>query len=75
MELTVVVDRIEAGFAVLEVCGEQVDWPLAALPPHVTEGASLKLTLRLEEPTLDEASARLARLRAGQDDDDDEIDL
>lgn len=76
MELHVTVDRFEGDIAVLEVEGRLVDWPRAALPPGCEEGARLRLSLTAEDPSLDEASARLARLRAASDDEtDDEIDL
>lgn len=75
MELFVTVDRMEGDVAVLEVMGRFVDWPMGALPPGCHEGDRLRVTMTAEDPELDEASARLARLRAASSDEDDEIDL
>lgn len=75
MELHVTIDRIEGDTAVLEVGGRLVDWPAEALPPGCEEGSRLRLSFVREEPALDEASARLARLRAASDDMDDDVDL
>lgn len=58
----IVVDRIEGTRAVLELGGETVDVPLAALPAGVKEGDVLELSVRTPDPA--EAQARLARLRA-----------
>ena len=58
----IVVDRIEGTFAVLEVDGAFVDFPLAALPEGAREGDVLTFT---RAPASDaEAAARLARLKS-----------
>lgn len=74
MEVHVTIDRIEGDVAVLEVNGRTVDWPLAALPAGVAEGSVIRLAFTIDDPDLDAASARLARLRSRSDADDD-IDL
>ena len=63
MSVRIVVDRIEGAFAVLEVGGTTVDWPLATLPEGVTEGSTLTAVFSLEETSDDAATARLERLR------------
>lgn len=69
----IVVDRFEGERAVLEVDGELVDVPRSALPTGAKEGDVL--TWRQETPSLEEAQARLARLRARTPAVDDDIDL
>ena len=60
----VVVDRIEGAFAVLEVSGQTVDWPLSALPPGMAEGTRLLIRIEVAGGDTAQAEARLARLRA-----------
>lgn len=43
-QTTVVVDRIEGDYAVIEAGDETVAFPLAALPPGVKEGDKLTIT-------------------------------
>lgn len=75
MEIEVVVDRVENGIAVLEVGGEHVDWPLAALPAGTDEGTRMIFAISgVEDTGLEEAKARLERLRAAGPSSDD-IDL
>ena len=40
----ITIDRIEGGFAVLEIAGTMVDVPLSALPAGAQEGDHLTLT-------------------------------
>jgi len=61
--IEVLVDRIEGGFAVLEVGGSFVDWPAHALPAGAVEGSKLTLILDVPED-LETAEARYERLRA-----------
>lgn len=58
----IVVDRIEGTRAILDMDGETVEVPLAALPAGVKEGSQLRVDL---VPTsLAAAEAQLARLQA-----------
>lgn len=78
MTIEATVDRIEGSVAVLElsVSGDTVDWPVTALPPGVVEGQRLQIAVTTcGGAALDEAEARLQRLRARSPDDDGEIDL
>jgi hypothetical protein len=61
---TVAVDRIEGDRAILDFGGELVEVPLAALPAGAAEGSLLTLSLVDAAPSIDEARARLERLRA-----------
>ena len=72
----ITVDRIEGDRAVLDVGGEQVDFPARALPRGAREGSVLQLQRapEAEQRILDEAKARLARL-AERDPGKDEIEL
>jgi len=63
MEQRIVVDRIEGDFAVLEVGGTTVDWPLSALPEGVGEGSALSVVFSIVETDLASATARLERLK------------
>lgn len=65
-----VIDRIEGELAVVEVLGERVHIPVAALPPGAKEGSALRLALANDD-TLDQEKARLRRLRARGPQDDD----
>lgn len=42
--LLAVIDRIEGEFAVIEIEGTFVDWPLRALPEGVCEGMTWEVT-------------------------------
>lgn len=57
------VDRIEGDRAVLDVRGEQVEIPAAALPPGAAEGSLLSLSLADDAGALAEEEARLERLK------------
>jgi hypothetical protein len=61
-----VVDRVEGDFAVLEVGGRTVDWPLAALPAGVTEGSRWSCVFTADAPStaLTAAEERIRRLDA-----------
>lgn len=62
---TIMVDRLEDDVAVLEIAGEPVTVPRVLLPPGAVEGALLSFTLAEgAAAVLDDAAARLARLRA-----------
>ena len=63
MKLQIVVDRIEGGFAVLEVETNYVDWPLKALPSGTTEGTCLTIEITSNPTDSSTAEERLARLR------------
>lgn len=69
----IVVDRFEGERAVLEVDGEMVDIPRSALPPGTREGDRLRWVR--EDSDLDDARARLRRLKARTPAGSDEIDL
>lgn len=56
------VDRIEGDLAVVEVAGQMVDFPLAALPAGAAEGSTWNLTLTPVSSSDAEARARLERL-------------
>lgn len=77
MTVTVVIDRIEGAFAVLEVGGRTVDWPVEALPEGAREGSrwTCVFTAAPATPTaLERAEARIRRLDAAGPAGDD-IDL
>ena len=57
------VDRIEGDRAVIDIGGELVEIPAAALPEGAGEGALLTLQRASDADVLAEAEARLARLR------------
>ncbi|MSQ01903.1 MAG: DUF3006 domain-containing protein [Myxococcales bacterium] len=61
----IVVDRIEADRAVLEICGKTLDIPLSLLPAGAKEGDVLRLIVDPDRTNteLSEAAARLHRLR------------
>jgi hypothetical protein len=59
----IALDRIEADRAILSVGDELVEIPASFLPPDATEGALLELTIAPRADVLDEAVARLERLR------------
>ena len=64
MRVDAVVDRVEGDLAVLEVDGRTVDWPLALLPEGTAEGTALSFEVAIASASVDDAAARLARLRA-----------
>lgn len=70
----IVVDRIEGDIVILEIAGALVNVAARLLPPGAGEGSVLVLQLADAHARLDEAEARLARLRAAGPQDDD-IDL
>lgn len=59
-----IIDRIEGELAVLEVGPHQVHWPADHLPPESGEGSILELRRAPEQGSLEEAKARLERLRS-----------
>lgn len=61
--MNAVVDRIEGEIVVLEI-GDQTLHVARALLPDAVEGATYALSFVLQPPSLGEAEARLARLRA-----------
>lgn len=75
--MTITVDRIEGDIAVVEFGDTRVEIPVSALPPGAGEGSVLRFELdeAARETHLDEAEARLERLRARTSQDDDVIDL
>lgn len=61
----IVVDRIEGDRAILEIDGETVEIPRAALPPGAQEGSRLQLMALPEDAdALAKAQARIQRLAA-----------
>lgn len=70
----ITVDRIEGERAILDIDGELVEIPLAALPPGTAEGAGLALVAASVDDVRAEGAARLARMTARSDLPDD-IDL
>ena len=60
----IVLDRLEGNRAVLDIDGEKVEIPAAALPEGAREGAVLTLGLSTDTSRLSEAQARLERLRS-----------
>ena len=69
----IVIDRIDGKRAVVEFDGEIIDVPLSALPSGVKEGDQLGVVV--VPPSLAEAEARLARLRARTPQAKGDIDL
>ena len=63
----IALDRIEGDIAILDFGGELIEIPAAALPEGATEGSLLALTLAVRtdaiEAAINEAAARLERLR------------
>ena len=72
--MLITVDRIESDRAILEVAGETVEIPAAALPPGAGEGSTLCLQVAAQDDRLSAATARLDRLKAS-DTAPDSIDL
>ena len=60
--MKVVIDRIEGTFAVLEVDGESVDWPLKSLPAGIREGDVFEWNFEHVSP-VEDAEEQLNRLR------------
>ena len=60
----ITIDRIEGARAVLDVDGELVELPAAALPAGAREGDALSLSLMSADALRAEGEARLARLKA-----------
>ena len=58
------VDRVEGDWAVLDFGGITVSVPKGALPADAGEGTRLELRVATPDGALDEAKARLERLRA-----------
>ena len=59
-----IIDRIEGEFAVVLLKGAAHNIPIALLPKGIQEGGSLTLTYTPpDSQTLDEAKARLKRLK------------
>lgn len=61
--MNIVVDRIDGQIAVLEVNGECIHFPVAALPEGCKEGDMLAFTKVDSSKVLAEASDRIARMR------------
>lgn len=63
--LTVFVDRIESGFAVLILRDvlTQFDLPLKYLPPGTKEGDALRMTFEAAPEAAEESRAEIDRLR------------
>lgn len=63
--LNIAVDRIEGERAILDVGGELIEIPAAALPAGAVEGSRVRLAPAEPAPEADDAAqARLERLRA-----------
>ena len=76
MTSTLIIDRIENGFAVVESDTESFSLPMSLLPEGAKEGDSFTMTLSLLDNTniQKEAQERLDRLKE-RDSGDDIIDL
>ena len=61
-------DRVEGDRAVLDIGGERVEIPAAALPDGAAEGCLLRLTPAGDDGVLAEEEARLERLKARSSD-------
>ena len=46
-----IIDRIEGDFAVIEVSGTIVNWPLSALPKEAQEGQRVRLVVDASDRT------------------------
>lgn len=66
----IIIDRIEGDYAVLEVAGEHIDFPVSALPEGASEGVTLTLAIAPAPSRMEEAQARLDALRRGDADTD-----
>ena len=65
MKFKAYVDRIEGEFAVIEVKGNHMDWPLSALPKGTSEGSTINITVvKTESNARQEAEDRLQRLKS-----------
>ena len=75
--MRITVDRVEGEIAVLDVGGEIIDFPLAALPPEAKEGSVLAFQLLSNEAILKQGHDRLERLKARNKalQDQDEIEI
>ncbi|MDX9719136.1 MAG: DUF3006 domain-containing protein [Myxococcota bacterium] len=73
--MRIVIDRIEGAIAVLDVDGEIIDFPLAAMPEGAKEGSVLQFGIVSDKQIRAAAAARLERLRARSQDDEDEVEL
>ncbi len=62
MKLTAIIDRVEAGVAVLEIDNQKIDWPVSLLPPGVHEGQAVHIQLSAHEVDDSQAAKRLERL-------------
>ncbi|MCK6504658.1 DUF3006 domain-containing protein [Myxococcota bacterium] len=60
----IVVDRVEGDLAVLDVGGQAVELPVAALPPGAGEGSVLAFVIQDDAALRAQAQARLDRLTA-----------
>ena len=63
MAPSIVVDRIEGEFAVLLIEDVEVNVRLTNLPEEIREGSVLALTIVDDSDALDNANARLERLK------------
>ena len=65
MKFSAYIDRIEGEFAVVEVNGCPMDWPLTALPEGTSEGTTLTISVAKTGPSIgQEAKERLQRLKS-----------
>ena len=65
MTFSAYVDRIEGEFAIVEVNGVHMDWPLTALPEGINEGTTITISVEKTESSMrQEAEERLQRLQA-----------
>jgi hypothetical protein len=67
----IVVDRIEGDLAVLDVAGQTVELPRAALPAGAGEGTVLAFVIQDDAALRAQAQARLDRMAAASDLPDD----
>lgn len=65
MTFSAYIDRIEGEFAVVEVKGTHMDWPLTALPEGINEGTTITISVEKTASGIgQEAKERLQRLKS-----------
>jgi hypothetical protein len=62
MKLAAIIDRFEAGIAVLEIGNQEIDWPVSLLPAGAQEGQAVHIQLSVEDMDDSAAAKRLERL-------------
>ncbi len=75
IEITVIVDRIEGDWVVLEWLDEFVQVPLATFSSRPEEGAAFKLSLQPDPEASERMTAQVKQLLEAMEDDDDGSDI